>query len=225
VTPPRSHRLPGAAPAAAATVATTVHAALATAVTAAILLQAACLALPQSASALAFTTAPALPALPTVALNARAQVTNAQMNNFGVSSLLGESGWNLTVAGNTAAGMSPVFAQYCPNSAGCGANAFGYVPGGATLPADSLTLNTAGASFTTLLGGPATFACNSTPCAIDSPTPSTIATESTGAIVATWTTTGFSTTGLALSTPTTLKLLPASEVYRVNVVWTLNTGP
>jgi hypothetical protein len=209
-------------------VAATVHvacAALASAVTAAIVLQVAYLALPQSASALAFTTAPALPALPTVALNARAQLTNAQMNNFGISSLLGESGWNLTVAGNTAAGMSPVFAQYCPNSAGCGADAFGYVPGGATLPADSLKLNTAGASFTTLLGGPATFACNSTPCAIDSPTPSTIATESTGAIVATWTTTGFSTTGLALSTPTTLKLLPASEVYRVNVVWTLNTGP
>jgi hypothetical protein len=207
--------------------ATTGHAtfaALATAVTAAILLQSACLAVPQSASALAFTTAPALPALPTVALNARAQVTNAQMNNFGVSDLLG-GGWNITVAGNTAAGTSPSFAQYCPNSEGCGGDAFGYVPGGATLPADSLTLNTAGASFTTLLGGPATFSCNGTPCAIDSTTPSKIATESAGTIAATWTTTGFSSTSLALSTPTTLKVLPAAEVYRLNVVWTLNTGP
>jgi hypothetical protein len=189
-----------------------------------ILLQAALLALPGTASGLAFTTAPALPTLPTVALNARAQTTNAQMSNFGVSDLLG-GGWNLTVAGNTAAGMSPSFAQYCPNSEGCGENAFGYVPGGATLPADSLTLNTSGASFTTLLGGSATFTCNSTPCAIDSATPVKIATESTGTIAATWTTTGFSSTSLALSTPTTLKVLPAAEVYRLNVVWTLNTGP
>jgi hypothetical protein len=195
------------------------------AVIAATLVLPTCLALPQSASAIAFTTAPALPALPTVALNAHAQVTNAQMNNFGIAGLLEGGGWNVTVAGNTGTGMSPVFAQYCPSTEGCGANAFGYVPGGVTLPADSLTLNTAGASFTTLLGGAATFACNGTPCAIDSPTPSTIATESSGTVAATWTTTGFSSTSLALSTPTTLRTLPASEVYRVNVVWTLNTGP
>jgi hypothetical protein len=189
----------------------------------AIFLQA-CLLLAASTWGLAFTTAPALPALPTVALNARAQVTNAQMSNFGISDLLG-GGWNITVAGNTAAGSSPSFAQYCPTSAGCGADAFGYIPAGKTLPTGSLTLDTIGASFTTLLGGPATFTCNSTPCAIDSATPSKIATESAGTLVATWTSMGFSSTSLALSTPTTLKTIPTSEVYRVDVVWTLNTGP
>lgn len=183
-----------------------------------------CMVLPRTTWGLAFSTAPALPALPTVALNARAQVSNAKMNNFEVSDLLG-GGWNITVAGNTAAGKSPTFAQYCPSSGGCGADALGYIPGGKTLPVNSLTLNTNGASFTTLLGGPATFTCNATPCNIDAATPSKIATESTGTLAATWTTTGFSATSLALSTATTLKILPASEVYRVDVVWTLNTGP
>lgn len=183
-----------------------------------------CLSVPKTAWGLAFTTAPALPALPTVVLNARAQVSNAKMNNFEVSDTLG-SGWNITVAGNATAGKSPTFAQYCPNVGGCGANAFGYIPGGKTLPANSLTLNTTGASFTATLGGPATFTCN-TPCNVDGATPSKIATESTGALLlASWTTTGFSATSLALSTATTLKILPASEVYRVDVVWTLNTGP
>src|ERR1700694_5430703 len=41
----------------------------------------------------------------------------------------------------------------------------------------------------------------------------------------TWTTTGFSATSLALSTATTLRILPSGEVYRANVSWTLSTGP
>jgi hypothetical protein len=41
----------------------------------------------------------------------------------------------------------------------------------------------------------------------------------------TWLTTGFSATSLALSTPSSLKLLPEKEVYRVNLLWTLATGP
>jgi hypothetical protein len=199
------------------------HRLLTLAVATAVLVQI-CLVVSETSWGLAFTTAPALPALPAVALNARAQVSNAKMNNFEISDALG-SGWNITVVGNIAAGKSPTFAQYCPTSGGCSADALGYIPGGKTLPADSLTLNTAGASFTTTLGGPATFTCNSTPCNVDSATPSKIATESTGAILATWSTTGFSASSLALSTATTLKILPASEVYRVDVVWTLNTGP
>jgi hypothetical protein len=179
--------------------------------------------LPTNAPGLSFSTAPALPALPTVTLNAKAQISTTQMTNFAVNDTLG-SGWNITVAGNTAAGDSPVFAQYCPNAGGCATDAFGYIPAGKTLPPDSLTLNTTGASFTTLLGGTATFTCN-TVCDIDTTTPSKIATETTGAITATWTSTGFSTTSLALSTATTLKTLPVAEVYRLNVIWTLNTGP
>jgi hypothetical protein len=41
----------------------------------------------------------------------------------------------------------------------------------------------------------------------------------------TWTTTGFSSTSLALATSSQLRVLPASEVYRVNITWTLATGP
>jgi hypothetical protein len=41
----------------------------------------------------------------------------------------------------------------------------------------------------------------------------------------TWTTTGWSATSLALTAPTTLKVLPNEEVYRVNILWTLASGP
>ena len=41
----------------------------------------------------------------------------------------------------------------------------------------------------------------------------------------TWLTSGFGASSLALSTPTTIKALPNEEVYRVNVLWTLSTGP
>jgi hypothetical protein len=186
----------------------------------------AALLLPGDASGLSFSTPPALPALPTVTLNAQAQVATAQMTNFAVTDTFG-SGWNITVAGNSAAGDSPVFAQYCPNAGGCGTDPFGYITGGKTLPADSFTLNTTGASFTRsgLGGGTATFTCDAG-CPIDTTTPSKIATEPSGAFLgATWTTTGFSTNSLALSTPTTLRTLPPSEAYRLDVIWTLNSGP
>ena len=32
-------------------------------------------------------------------------------------------------------------------------------------------------------------------------------------------------TSLALSTPTSLKTLQTGEVYRVDLVWTINSGP
>jgi hypothetical protein len=41
----------------------------------------------------------------------------------------------------------------------------------------------------------------------------------------TWATTAWSATSLALSTPTTLKTLQTNELYRVDLVWTLNSGP
>src|SRR6202034_2235040 len=63
------------------------------------------------------------------------------------------------------------------------------------------------------------------PAPIDTAMPLTVATESTATITASWTTTGFSATSLALNAPTTLRTLPASEVYRLNVIWTLSTGP
>jgi hypothetical protein len=41
----------------------------------------------------------------------------------------------------------------------------------------------------------------------------------------TWTTTGRSAASLALTVPTTLKVLPNEEVYRANILWTLASGP
>ena len=41
----------------------------------------------------------------------------------------------------------------------------------------------------------------------------------------TWLTTGFGASSLSLATPTTLKALANAEVYRVNLLWTLGTGP
>jgi hypothetical protein len=35
----------------------------------------------------------------------------------------------------------------------------------------------------------------------------------------------FSGTSIALAAPTTIRALPASEVYHLDLVWTLATGP
>ncbi len=175
---------------------------------------------------LTFGTAPVLPVLPAVTLNAKSQTTNATMTNFAVSDTTAENkGWNVTVAGQSGSGKSAVFAQYCPEAGGCGADAFGYIPSGKTLAANSLTLNTTGASFTGGSGSAPTLKCSSA-CNIDSAAAVKIASAATGGAGAgTWTTTGFSATSLALATKTTLHALPAKEVYRVNVLWTLATGP
>ncbi|MDQ6811727.1 MAG: hypothetical protein M3Z95_07510 [Actinomycetota bacterium] len=173
-----------------------------------------------------FSTPPALPTLPTVTLNAQAQTTTTAMTNFAVKTgILEGSGWHVTVVGQSGTGNSAVFAQYCPQAGGCGADAFGYVSSGQTLPANSLTLNTTGASFTGGTGPAPTLQCSS-PCNIDSASAEKIASETGGGLLAnSWTTTGFSATSLALHTATTLRILPSGEVYRVNVSWTLSTGP
>jgi hypothetical protein len=195
----------------------------------AIVLVALALCLPTSASgvgSLTFGTVPALPALPAVALNAHSQTTHATMANFSVADTTGEGkGWNVTAAGQSGSGKSAVFAQYCPEAAGCGGDALGYVAAGKTLEAKSLTLNTTGASFTGGTGSAPTLKCGAT-CAIDSAAAVKIASAATGgAGASTWTTTGFSATSITLTTKTTLKTLPAAEVYRVNILWTLATGP
>src|SRR3954454_25182254 len=82
---------------------------------------------------LAFTTAPAVPNLPALTLNGQAQTLNATMNTFGVDDATGSgSGWNVTVSGDNTGGKSAVFKRYCTQAGGCGADAFGYVAGGAT---------------------------------------------------------------------------------------------
>jgi len=179
------------------------------------------------AGALTFSTAPAMPTLKEVTLSGGSQTTNTTMTNFGVQDATGSgSGWNTTVAGQSGTEKSAVFAQYCPTTT-CGTDTKGYVAGGATLPANSLTLNSTGASFSAQSGStgtPPTLQCSAS-CNVDSATAVKIASAAEKAGMGTWLTTGFSATSLALATPSTLKVLSNGEVYRVNLLWTLSTGP
>jgi cytidylate kinase len=133
------------------------------------------------------------------------------------------NGWNLTVNGNASAGKSAVFKQYCP-SATCGTDTGPrYVSGGFTLPADSLTLNTSGASWTSAAPRPA-YQCSSSPfCKIDHATATKVVSASASVALGTWT--GSGTSVLTLATPASLRKLQTGEVYRVDVVWTLSSGP
>jgi len=180
-----------------------------------------------TAGSLSFSTAPGLPTLSPITLNGAAQTTNSTMNNFGVADATGSgSGWNTTVEGQTGVGKSAVFKQYCPK-AKCGAEAEGYVAGGATLPANSLTLTSSGASFSAQSGSTGTLPalqCSSA-CNLDSATAVKVASAAKEAGMGTFLTTGFAASSLALATPSTLKVLPSEQVYRVNLLWTLSTGP
>jgi FlaG/FlaF family flagellin (archaellin) len=180
-----------------------------------------------AAGSLSFSTVPALPTLGSVTLNGQAQTTNATMTNIGVADATGSgSGWNVTVEGQTGVGKSAVFAAYCPK-AKCGAESEGYIGGGASLAANSLTLNSTGASFTAqngTTGTAPTHQCSSV-CNVDHASAVKIISAAKEAGLGTYLTTGFSATSLALATPTTLKVLPSEEVYRVNLLWTLSTGP
>jgi hypothetical protein len=177
---------------------------------------------------LSFSSAPALPTLTAITLNGQAQTTNTTMTNFTVLDATGSgAGWNVTVNGNAAGGKSAVFKQYCP-SATCGSDSGpGYVAGGQTLAANSLTLASTGASFTGqngTTGTAPTLQCASA-CNVDSASAVKIASAAASAGMGTWATTGWSGTSLALSTPTSLKTLQTGEVYRVDLVWTINSGP
>ena len=176
-------------------------------------------------AAFEFATVPALPALTSVTLNAKSQTVNSTMTNFSVIDTRGtKSGWNITVTGQSGVGKSAVFAQYCPK-AKCGSDAEGYVPGGQKMAANSLTLNTTGAKFTGGTGTAPTLQCAAA-CKVDTASAIKIASAATGgAGETTWTTTGFTATSLALAVPTTLRALPSEEVYRVNILWTLTSGP
>jgi len=132
------------------------------------------------ATTVAFTTAPGLPTLSGVTLNGRSQTTFTIWSNaMKITSSGTNSGWNVTVNGNAAAGKSAVFKEYCPNST-CGSHTGpGYISGGFTLPADSLTLNTSGASWTTSGTKPA-YQCSVSPfCKIDHATATKVVSAST----------------------------------------------
>jgi putative surface cell wall-binding protein len=181
-----------------------------------------------TAGALTFSTAPATPTLSSITLNGQAQTTTTTMTNFGVADATGAgAGWNVTVAGQSGTGKSAVFAQYCP-TATCGSDTGpGYVASGATLAANSLTLGSTGASFTGQSGttGTAPTLQCATACNIDSATAVKIASAALNAGMGTWLTGGFGASSLSLATPSSLKALSNGEVYRVNLLWTLSTGP
>jgi hypothetical protein len=185
------------------------------------------IALKPGTGALGFDVTPDTPTLPPVTLDGQAKTANATMSNFAVDDTTAGSGWNVTVAGNTSAGNSPVFKRYCPNTT-CGSDSGpGYITGGATLPAGSFTLSTTGASWSTTGGSGAspTFQCSSTSCPVDASSATKIVSTASGAGLGPWKSSGFSATSLALAIPTTLRVLPESEVYRVDLLWTLSSGP
>ena len=177
---------------------------------------------PEARAAFEFGTVPKLPALTNVAINGKSQIVNTTMTNFSVIDTRGtKSGWNITAQGQSGAGKSAVFAQYCPK-AKCAGQSEGYIAGGAKMAAASLKLSSTGAKFSGGSGATPTLQCAAA-CNLDGAAAVKIASATTAE--STWTTSGFSATSLALAVPTTLLALPAEEIYRVNVLWTLATGP
>jgi hypothetical protein len=180
---------------------------------------------------LAFTaTVPDVPNLPALTLNGQLQTLNGTMNNFGVDDATGSAaGWNVTVSGDSSGGKSAVFKRYCPNAT-CGVDSGpAYVAGGATLAANTITLNSTSASFTGLNGTTGTAPtnqCNAS-CFVDAPSasPVKIVSAASGAGMGTWGSTGWTGTSIAAATPSTVTALPANEVYRVDLLWTLGSGP
>ena len=183
-----------------------------------------------SAGSLGFTGTPNVPDFGPVTLNGQAQTLNGQMADFAVQDATGSSaGWNVTVVGDGSAGKSAVFKQYCSNGASaCGSDAANsYVTGGLALSADSLTLNSTGAGFTAqngTTGTAPTHSCNSG-CFVDSASAVKVVSAASGAGMGTYQANNFSSSSLALSTPASLTVLPANEIYRLDLVWSLNSGP
>ena len=176
--------------------------------------------------ALNFGTSPDVPNLNAVTLTGQAQTTNSTMANFSVADATGSgSGYNVTVAGDGPSG-SAVFKQFC-TVANCGADPAGYVSGGKTLVANSLTLNSTSASFSAqngTTGTAPTHSCNSG-CFVDAASPVKVISAATSAGMGTYLTNGYTASSLTLATPSNTSVLPTNEVYKVNLVWSLNSGP
>ena len=166
--------------------------------------------------ALTLTSAPDYPNLGALTLNGQAQTLTAQMGNFTVADATGSgSGWNVTVVGDTGAGKSPVFKRYNGTSYGSEA-----------LAANSLTLSSTGAGFSALNGttGTApTHSCGSG-CFVDAASPTKLVSAATNAGMGTYATSGFGAASLSLAAPSTVKAI-GSDVYRVDLVTTVNSGP
>src|SRR3954470_248775 len=184
-----------------------------------------------TAGTLSFTTVPDAPAFSALTLNGQAQTLNATMGNFGVSDSTGSgSGWNVTVAGDNTGGKSSVFKQYCTNAGGCGAHPVGYVTSGYTLGQNSIQLSSTGAGFSAqngTTGTAPTHSCNPTACSVDAApaSPVKIISAAAAAGMGSYLTTGYGASSLTATAPSTTQALLANEVYRVDLLWTLGTGP
>jgi hypothetical protein len=179
---------------------------------------------------LGFGNAPVASQVPKLSLKAPAQAGSGQMNDFSVSDSTGAgSGWNITVNGDNRTGKSPVLKQYCPK-ASCGSDPGpGYIAAGTALPADSLIFDSSGASFTAQGGStgiPPRQECDFG-CFLDAPpaSPTKIVSAASGTGMGTFKATGFSSSSVALAAPNAVRALPANEVYRVDLLWSLNCGP
>ncbi len=132
------------------------------------------------------------------------------------------------MAGDGTGSNKAVFTQYCSNGASaCGSDpANSYVAGGRSLTANSLSLDSTGADWTGGSGTKPTLQCGGGSCSIDSATPTKIASAANGSTgTGLWTTTGFTSSSVSLAVPSTVRVLPSNEIYRLNVVWSLNSGP
>jgi hypothetical protein len=191
-----------------------------------------------TAGSLSLTSAPVTPVLPGLTLNGNAQTLNATESNWTAVDATGTgSGWHLTVIGDSAAGKSAVFKEYCTDGTatnGCstavsGGAGPGYVTTSPqTLAANSLKLNSTSATFTAgggTTGTAPTHSCASG-CNMDSASAVTAASAAASAGLGTWTGGSYSGTSVALTAPTTIKAIgTGNKVYRVDLIWTLATGP
>jgi hypothetical protein len=179
---------------------------------------------------LGFGASPGLPGISTLVSDGPAQSISSRAANFEVSDASGTGlGWSISVSGDNAPGKSPVLRQYCP-APKCGDDAGpGYVVDGSTLPPDSLTLDSSGATFRPVAGssgpGPA-HQCNAG-CFVDAPpsSPTKIVVAASGTGMGTFRTTGFSSSSVRLAAPVNTRGLQNGELYRVDLGWTLNSGP
>jgi hypothetical protein len=184
-----------------------------------------------TAGSLAFGTSPDVPNLPALTLNGMAQNLNGQMNNFSVSDATGAgAGWNVTVNGDNSALKSPVFKAYCPNAT-CGTDTGGpgYMNSGTPLAANSLSLNSTGAGFSPqngTTGTPPAHQCNAG-CFVDAApgSPVKVVAAALSAGMGGYITTGYTGASLVLSAPSTVKAVQTNEYYRVDLLWTLASGP
>ncbi len=184
-----------------------------------------------TAGSLSFNTAPNVPDFsPGLTLDGTAQTLNEDMDastSWEVEDSTGSgSGWNVNVQGNS--GGSAVFKEYCVTGTDgdCTGAADTYI-GTKTLAANSLTLDSASASFSAqggTTGTAPTHSCGST-CNVDSASSVIIGTAATDAGMGTYQSTGYGASSIALSAPTTIKAIDDEAVYRVDLTWTLASGP